>query len=254
MRRIFASLPAWLSALVFWTVFPDGAVAEPFRLSAPQSLVESGFLGYVLPRFSLKTGVRIDVVDAGTEAEIALLPEGRGQPVFTGQGRTWRMRPRAPDHDGAARFAEWLVSKIGRRTISSFRPGGAPLFTPAEAAPTQEEQAIYAGDAARGLNLSQAHCGRCHVVSAATRMTSIGSTPSFFLLRGLKDWQGRFASFHAINPHPAFTQVAGVSAPFPAHLPPPIRPLEITVEELEDILAYVAGLTPADLGAPLQHQ
>jgi hypothetical protein len=49
--------------------------------------------------------------------------------------------------------------------------------------------------------------------------------------------------------------VGGARArPFADHLPPPIVPVEITIEDLEAIMAYVSGVAPADLGAPIQHQ
>jgi len=254
MQSLPASLRTCCLVAALAAALPAGAAADTVRLSAPPGLVETGLLGYVLPRFSLKSGVRIERVGPEAEAEIALVPEGRGRPVFSGQGRTWRMRVRDRDHPGAARFADWLTSEIGRRTIAAFRPGGAPLFTPAAPREAETAKPDYAGDAGRGLALSRVHCGRCHAVNDATRFTSIGSTPSFFVLRGLPDWDGRFRGFYAINPHPAFTQVSGVTAPFPVNRPPPIVPVEITLEELDHILAYVAGLDPADLGAPLKHQ
>ena len=105
-----------------------------------------------------------------------------------------------------------------------------------------------------GLVASRVHCVRCHVISEDTRMTSIDSTPSFFLLRAFDDWEYRFQVFYILNPHPAFTQVEGVTEPFPISRPSPIVPVEMTVDEVEAIVAYVAGLEPADLGAPLQHQ
>jgi hypothetical protein len=85
-------------------------------------------------------------------------------------------------------------------------------------------------------------------------MNAIGSTPSFAVLRALPDWGARFQGFFALNPHPAFTQVADVTDPFPIDRPPPIIPVEITLDDLEAILAFVAAMEPADLGAPLLHQ
>jgi hypothetical protein len=85
-------------------------------------------------------------------------------------------------------------------------------------------------------------------------MNAIGSTPSFFALRSLSDWEARFAAFFALNPHPSFTQVTGVTEPFAEDRPPPIVPITLSLEDLEAILAYVAALEAADLGAPLVHQ
>ena len=98
------------------------------------------------------------------------------------------------------------------------------------------------------------HCKRCHAVTSEGRINSIGSTPSFFVLRTLPDWSERFEQFYVLNPHPAFTQIAEVTPPFAQDRPPPIVPVEMTLGDLEAIVAYVAELAPADLGAPIQHQ
>lgn len=222
-----------------------------FRLNAPDVLIGSGLLKHLLPRFSLKTQIRVEVVDG--DAEIVLLPEGNGVAVFSGAGATWRMQVDG-SHAGAARFADWLTSEVGRRTLTSFEVDGVKLFTlPLEEAEA-EAVASFEGDAAEGLKISSLHCGRCHVVSEANRMNAIGSTPSFHVLRSLSDWDERFQSFFALNPHPSFTQVADVTEPFPSNRPSPIAPVEITLDDLDAILAYVNQLEPADLGAPIQHQ
>ena len=85
-------------------------------------------------------------------------------------------------------------------------------------------------------------------------MNAMGSTPSFAVLRTMPDWAARFQSFYALKPHAAFTQVEDVTAPFPINRPSPIVPVEVTLDEVEAILAYVAEMTPADLGAPIQFQ
>jgi hypothetical protein len=80
----------------------------------------------------------------------------------------------------------------------------------------------------------------------------MGASPSFRLLRTFPDWQNRFEAFFTLKPHPAFTQVEDVTEPFPIHLPSPIAPIEVTLDEIDAILAYVATVEPADLGAPIQ--
>ena len=85
-------------------------------------------------------------------------------------------------------------------------------------------------------------------------MKAIGSTPSFALMRTFPDWQQRFETFFILKPHPAFTQVADVTEPFGSSLPSPIAPIEVTLDEIDAITAYVATIPPADLGAPIQSQ
>ena len=82
----------------------------------------------------------------------------------------------------------------------------------------------------------------------------MGSTPSFPLLRTFSDWDERFESFYVLKPHAAFTQIEGVTPPFDIERPSPIVPMEITLEDLEAITAYVAIIAPADLGAPIKSQ
>ena len=70
----------------------------------------------------------------------------------------------------------------------------------------------------------------------------------------MPNWDTRFETFHLLNPHPSFTQIENVTEPFDPTLPPPIVPLTMTLDDLDAILAYVAGLEAADLGAPIQSQ
>ena len=243
---------AAVTALLCLLCTPAVADDKRFRLAAPEALVESGLLDYLLPRFSLKTGVRIELVPEGAGAAARLGTEA-GRAVFVGPQATWRLGLEG-DHAGAARFADWLRSEIGQRTVTSYESGGAAPFSRPEPEVEAVAAPVFAGDAARGREVAQARCGRCHVVDPARRMGGIGSTPSFAVLRTLPDWDLRFQTFYALNPHPAFTQITGVTEPFARHLPPAIAPIEMTPAELEAVLAYVAGLAPADLGAPIQFQ
>lgn len=223
-----------------------------FRLSAPAALVESGLLDYLLPRFSLKTGVRIELVGPADPAEMTIGPE-TGRPVFRGESTLWRMA-RGGDHPGAVRFAEWLTSEIGQRTVTSYEVAGPAPFILPKVAEEVEAAPTFDGDAAEGKRVSLSACGRCHVVGPENRLNAMGSTPSFAVLRTLPDWAARFQSFYVLRPHAAFTQVEDVTAPFPIDRPSPIVPVEVTLDEVEAILAYVAEMAPADLGAPLQFQ
>lgn len=245
-----------MSILAILVVLLNAAQAiadeREFRLSAPVEITESGLLSYVLPRFSLKTQVRITVVEPDAEADVFIGEEGVA--VFDGMGRTWRMKLHTPEHKGVERFASWIRSDIGKRTITAFaigeeHPFGLPELQTVELAAVERN-----GDPVVGQAVSQRMCARCHVVTSSDRMNAIGSTPSFFALRTLPDWEQRFEAFYGLNPHPAFTQVDGVTPPFPDNRPPPIVPLEMTLGDIEAMLAYVAGLDPADLGAPLAHQ
>lgn len=227
----------------------EGRQSEGLGLAAPAELAASGLLQHILPRFSLKTGLRVSHRDDG---QMQLAPEPPGTPVFARETTVYHLR--SGDSAGETRFRDWLLSEIGRRTVESFAPADGPPFR-TDLAPARAETAPqFTGDAGLGAQLALTHCGRCHVVGPQNRMAGLGSTPSFAVLRALPDWSDRFQAFFALNPHPAFTQVEGVTPPFAPERPSPIVPVQITLAELDAILAFVAATGPADLGAPLQLQ
>ncbi|WP_424990292.1 hypothetical protein [Fluviibacterium sp. S390] len=229
---------------------PALAQDKTLLLTVPSEIADSGLWRYILPRFALKTGVRV-TLGADGEMELTAAPGGAAV-LQSPQARYAVARVEGPH---AARFADWLRSDVGRRTIASFTPeDGDIAFSAPEAGAVDDTTPVFDGDAARGEVLSYSHCGRCHVVGARNRMNGLGSTPSFGVLRSMDDWSRRFEAFYALNPHGAFTQIAGVTPPFPETLPSPIAPVEMSLDDLEAILAFVSVLAPADLGAPLQHQ
>ena len=240
--------------LLALAILPLRAAAQDdrmVRLYAPDALVATGVMDYILPRFSLKTQIRVTLVETPDAADIVLDDEGRA--LFEGE-RTWHMQVLSSDHAATDRFADWLTGDIGRSTVLAFEVDGKPVFT--EAAPPEREVAAIAfdGDPKLGHEVSVAKCTRCHAVDDTTRSAGIGSTPSFGVLRALPDWEQRFAAFYALNPHPAFTIIHEVTPPFDESRPSPIVPIDLTLDEVEAVLAYVAGMQAADLGAPLAHQ
>jgi len=245
----------WLLGLTLCIVATGSGKAQSrtFRLAAPEALVASGFLKHLLPRFSLKTQIRIEVVEDG-QADARLSTEGKGTPVFVGLDATWLLISLTPGNEHVDRFSDWITSDVGRKTIDAYKPGGKNLFTAAAAKRADEETVALAGDIVEGEKLAVRHCGRCHMVNEATRLTTIGSSPSFAVMRSFSDWQARFEAFFALNPHPSFTMIEDVTEPFDASRPSPIVPVEMTLDELDAILAFVSRIPPADLGAPIQYQ
>lgn len=242
--------------MVYTVIFALCAVVGPAAVAqdrqvllyAPQALVDTGLMKHILPRFSLKTQVRVKLVDRPEAAQMILGAEGRA--LFQGAGQVWHMQV-AQQSEWTDRFAKWLTGDVGQRTIFGFAPDGAAIFSAPQAQKVEVIEVEIEGDAEAGWKLSRVSCGRCHVVDEASRGGGIGSTPSFFVLRAMADWEERFSAFYVLKPHPAFTQIADVTDPFPEDRPSPIVPIEMTVEELEAVLAYVSRLQPADLGAPL---
>lgn len=225
---------------------------KTFVLAVPKALEDSGLAQHLTPRFALKHGVRITRVLAedGTAADASLGDSGR--PVFQGLDQVWHYE--AGSNPYAAEFGDWLRSDVGKRTVEGFQPDGTALFTTAIKTETKVVELTYDGDAKAGADLSLEKCGRCHVVGDINRMKAIGSTPSFAVLRTLQDWELRFAGFYALKPHPAFTQIQDVTDPFDPSRPSPISPITLTLDDLESIIAFMAEVAPADLGAPIQSQ
>ncbi len=255
------ALGALCAALLAWAA---AAEERRFTLAADPELAASGLLKHVLPRFSLKTGITVAPAGpAGSAAADAVLgpptAAGTGRPAFARGGTLYLCRAVAAGGESeraahARRFCDWIVSDVGQRTIESFAPDGAPLYTSAAAAPAERDAPAPAGDALAGERLAFALCGRCHVVGPRNRMKGLGSTPSFGMLRTLDDWRVRFAGFYLLNPHPSFTQIDGVTDPFDDSRPPPIAPLRLTLDDLEAIRAFAATVAPADLGAEIAPQ
>ncbi len=227
---------------------PVVAQDKAFALQIPDALIQTCFIKHLLPRFSLKTGIRITpTANAGDAAFGA-----QGTPVFRQGDVLWHLAKTDGPHTDA--FEAWLLSDIGKRTIEAFAPNGAAMFSAEINVKAKVQVAVITGDAVLGEKVGLQKCGRCHVVNHSNRMKAIGSTPSFALMRTFPDWQQRFETFFILKPHPAFTQVADVTEPFGSSLPSPIAPIEVTLDEIDAITAYVATIPPADLGAPIQSQ
>jgi mono/diheme cytochrome c family protein len=242
-----------ISLILYILPIRGDAQERTIRLVVPDVLEVTGFPRYFLPRFSLKTAIRIEWVGENDWPDLVLNADENGAAVFQGPNALWHLQI-VEDTPDVQRFAAWLASDVGTRTITGFQPGGVAMF----ARPLTEEPELVVnevkGDAVLGEKLSMANCGRCHVINETNRMKAIGSTPSFALLRTFGDWKSRFQSFYVLKPHPAFTQIKDVTAPFDPARPSPIVPLAITSDDIDAILAYVATIAPADLGAPLQSQ
>lgn len=230
------------------------AASRSFRLSAPEVLVETGFLKFLLPRFSLKTGIRIEIVAEGGASDAMLSSGPEGTFAFTGPENDWYLAVPAGENEMVLRFRDWLTGDIGKKTIDAFRADGKVLFTAAVAQPEVAETDAIPGNVVEGEKLAVVHCGRCHMVNEATRLSTIGSSPSFAVMRSFSDWRYRFEAFFVLNPHPSFTQLEGVTEPFDESLPPSMVPLTMTLEELDAILAFVSRIPPADLGAPIRYE
>ena len=250
----------WITIIGLFMALVQGVQAEDartFRLQVAPELESSGLMAHLLPRFALKTGRRAELVQG--DADITILPEGFGLPEGSGRGIRLMARDgrgfaiaRQGDNPAAGVFRDWITSDIGKRTIEAFIPTDGPVFL-ASSIEAPIVEVTFDGDADLGARLAAQHCARCHVVRSGEGV-GIGSTPSFPALRALPNWAERALSFYVLNPHPAFLRVTDVSPAFDPLRPPPIVPIELTLDQVEAIQAFIAGIEPADLGAPVQMQ
>ncbi len=87
-------------------------------------------------------------------------------------------------------------------------------------------QAESSGDAERGRSIIGRLCGRCHAWDPEYPWNSIGSTPSFmWMAKKLDFYRDRVLSVTDRPPHIA-------------------QKFEVTLRDLEDILAYIETLKP----------
>lgn len=212
-------------------------------------MLAEGLDKQLLPRFRFKHRIDIAPVTEGA-ADMAL--GDTGTQVFATIGGDPVRLDIATDSDGARTFLDWLRSAPGKAAIESFAPNGTQVYTTEAAVPTIEARETFDGDRETGSRLALVHCGRCHVVDERNRMGGIGSTPSFAALRGRENWSDLFRKFFLENPHPSFTQVEGVTEPFDPNVAVHVAPVEITMDEIEAITAFVATLEPKNLGARVQ--
>ncbi|MGD9867997.1 MAG: hypothetical protein AB7U38_08390 [Hyphomicrobiales bacterium] len=100
-----------------------------------------------------------------------------------------------------------------------------------------------AADAAAGKTTAEAHCTRCHVVGTFNPHGGISSTPSFQLLVDRRpDYKERFLTFYVRRPHPAFLTVTGLNNRAMPHLPANAAPVEISLQDVENIALFVETL------------
>ncbi len=264
-------LSVLLSACLVWLLAgagPGRAAADAFRLFVAPDLAGAGLVRYLAPRFRFRSGIRVLPVGTLEEADAALLPVGsideslRAQAVLLRPALVERKGDRRylylvltkePARAAAARaFLDWMFSRPGKAAIESFPDEKNPAFTPADKAPVVVKPAKFEGDPQRGHVLARRHCRRCHVVEPADPYAGIGSTPSFMALRALPDWQRRFSVFWSLRPHLGLVDVEEMSPERPPSRPVPIAPVRMTLDDVEDVLAYVARLAPKDLGKPVE--
>ncbi|MDQ2091137.1 cytochrome c [Marimonas arenosa] len=223
-------------------------------IAMPPEMTDSGFAQHLLPRFKFRHRIALDPVAPDSAAELAFRREdGVGEAILIGRDGTVYRLVFAPDSATGRKFADWLRSGPGQKTLESFPKDGPPLFTLFEAPAEQKVEAAPTGDVALGSELALLHCGRCHVVDKRNRMGGIGSTPSFGALRARANWHDLFLKFWVEPPHPSFTLIPGMTEEFTDSRPARIHPVKLSDIEVNAIIAFIATMKPKDLGAPIRY-
>ena len=249
-----------VSILCAWSLLASPVVAQDsIRLRMTPGMLETGFDKHILPRFKFKHRIALTAVGPDDEAEIAFLvdDESPGRVFSTMDGQAVRLVALVEEStamESEATFREWLSSTPGRAAIETFAPNGKVLFSTEAPVAELVIAKTMDGDTELGSQLAILHCGRCHVVDERNRMGGIGSTPSFAALRGREDWDNLFMAYWTQNPHPSFTQIAGLTEPFSPDRPTHVQPVELTLDDVEAITSFVGTIKALDLGAPIQSQ
>ncbi|MXQ06671.1 hypothetical protein GQ651_02305 [Alphaproteobacteria bacterium GH1-50] len=245
----FGAIIAFLAALILAPA-PASAQSADLTLEMPEALIALGFDKQILPRFGFKHRIRVTAVAEGP-ADMRLSSGGDGAFVFRDAGGADYLLDAGSDPRGET-FLGWLNSAPGQAAVESFAPEGRQMFFTEIVVKVVQEEEVFDGDTRAGSDLALLHCGRCHVVDSRNRMGGIGSSPSFAALRARGNWSELFRAFYVHNPHPSFTQVEGVTEPFDPNRQVHVAKVEITLEDVEAITAFVATIEPKDLGRPVQ--
>jgi len=226
-----------------------------FALSlSHEKAIPSELIRYIVPRFSLKTRIRFDRVDAGGDIQFVTEPPENGTQVLelvSGETVYIRAAGEAAQSTDYQAFVDWLISEPGRATIADFQIDGQQVAIPVDAQETAAVEVVIVGDPSHGQELSVNHCRRCHKVDRADKYSGIDNAPSFHAMRSFEDWYVRFSTFYTVSPHKALISVKG-SGIEKDHELITIAPIDLVISDINDIVAFVHSLTPLDLGKPIQ--
>ena len=244
--------------------------ANTLNLGVSEDLEASGLARHLAPRYGLRANTRVTVIAAdaaGLEAGLhageidvviasdAVLAALQADGVVRRRAAAFRTdeedargyavsRPvDGPNEDRAAAFQDWLTGTVGRSAIEVFE--GEVAYVPgALVVERAAADLVPDGDVEAGADLALSHCGRCHRIDARNRFGGMSNTPSFAVLRAQDVWLDKFITFWALNPHPSFTQIDGLTQPFDPERPPSIHPLYLTMDEVDAIVAFAATIEP----------
>ena len=238
----------WVSAL---TIGFNSALALSL---SHETVIPSELVQYVIPRFSLKTRIRFDQVGSAGDIQLVTKQPKTGAEVLqlvSGETVYITAFGGAVESSDYRAFVDWLVSEPGRATIADFELDGQQIAIPTAAVEAAPIEMVIVGNLDHGRELSRDHCRRCHKVDRADKYAGIDNAPSFHAMRSFDDWYIRFSRFYAVSPHKALISVEGSGIEKNRALIT-IAPIDLQMDDINDIVAFVHSLTPLDLGKPIQ--
>tara|TARA_B100000902_G_C27232781_1_gene875788 strand:+ start:397 stop:1173 length:777 start_codon:yes stop_codon:yes gene_type:complete len=252
--KISKSLICIFSGFFFVVAFAENTLSQEVSVEFPEELLMVEFDKYILPRFKFKTQISLlaNMENGGFDAKLGILSSGKA--VFSDlNGFVYRLETKTSDAGKMSKlekFISWFNSPSGVMTIEDFSIQGVQAFKAVEYVEEKEEVEIFDGDIASGLSLSQDHCKRCHVVDENS-FAGIDSSPSFHAMRSFDNWHERFTAFWTVSPHLNVISITEVYEAGSNSVPTTIAPIELSLDQIDDILAYVASIKPKDLGKPI---
>ena len=250
---------SWLIIFMFSVSFlPNSGLSEDrnnkILIKLPEELVHLGFDKFLFSRFKFRS--QISIVHPTTEkvihAELGVTDSG--SEVFSDlNGVVYRLKVQTKNplvKDKLHKFQLWLTEGPGSQVIEDFSYDGMPLFAKLPQIVEEIEEVEFIGDVRKGKTIAVLHCKRCHVVDSDV-YSGIGSTPSFHAMKSSSRWVERFSAFWTENPHVSIISVEDLFDAGGDSSPVPIAPVNLKLEDIDDILAYVDSIQAKDLGLPV---
>ena len=253
VKKLDKILYIFFSVSVFF-ILAKNLSSEEIHLHFPEELLMVEFDKHILPRFKFKTQITINAVNSFENSDASIGVKTNGTSIFSDLNDViYKIKLSTTDESKLKkidRFIDWLKSSSGISAIEGFELNGAQIFKALQLEKKETQEFVFEGDDENGLLISKKHCKRCHVVDD-NAFAGIDSSPSFHAMRSFEDWEERFRAFWTVSPHLNVISIKDVYDAGKKFSPVVIAPIELTLDEVDDILSYVSKIKPKDLGKPI---
>ena len=253
VKKLDKILYIFFSVSVFF-ILAKNLSSEEIHFHFPEELLMIEFDKHILPRFKFKTQITINAVSSFENSDASIGVKTNGTSIFSDLNDViYKIKLSTTDESKLKkiyRFIDWLKSSSGISAIEGFELNGAQIFKSLKLEKKEIQEFVFEGDDDNGLLISKKHCKRCHVVDD-NAFAGIDSSPSFHAMRSFEDWEERFRAFWTVSPHLNVISIKDVYDAGKKFSPVVIAPIELTLDEVDDILSYVSKIKPKDLGKPI---